>query len=67
MHTKLQNNFQSGSNKCHSVCMTNPENPSQGFFCYHAFKYDVTYPILFFGMRFNVKKNRQDHLIFERL
>ena len=48
---KGQDWTQSGAVKCHSVCMTNPENQSQGFFCYHAFKYDITYPILFFGIR----------------
>jgi len=63
----MQDNLQDVSIKCSSICYNNPDNLEQGFFCYHAMKYDVSYPVLFFGMRFNVKKNRHDHLIFERI
>ena len=61
----LQNNMQNAAQKCSSICNSNPNNSNQGFFCFHAMKYDVTYPVLFFGMEMNVKKNRQDHLTFE--
>ena len=62
---KQQDWTQKASIKCASVCRSDFDNPDVGFFCYHAMKYDVTYPILFFGMKVNITKNRQDHLIFE--
>ena len=64
---RIQDTAQKASLKCPSVCYTVRYNPNKKFFCYHAMKYDVTYPILIFGTKFNVTKNRQDHLIFEMI
>ena len=64
-HRTIQDTAQKASEKCASVC--NNDSLKKGSFCYHAMKYDVTYPILFFGVEFNVTKNRDDHLNFERI
>ena len=64
-HRIMQDKAQKASVKCASVC--NNDSLKSGFFCYNAMKYDVTYPILFFGVEFNVTKNRDDHLNFERI
>ena len=61
----MQDKAQKASRKCASVCRS--DGLKSGFICYHAMKYDVTYPILFFGVEFNVTKNRDDHLSFERI
>ena len=64
-HRRIQDTAQKASEKCASVCHN--DSLKSGFFCYNAMKYDVTYPILFFGVEFNVTKNRDDHLNFERI
>ena len=66
-HRRIQDTAQKASLKCASVCHSDFNFPDKGFFCYHAMKYDVTYPILFFGVEYNVTKNRDDHLSFERI
>ena len=64
-HRRIQDTAQKASLKCASVCRS--DSLKSGFFCYHAMKYDVTYPVLFFGVEYNVTKNRDDHLNFERI